>query len=46
MRPEVPAELSAAVARMMATRPEARFHNADEVVQALEPFAHKSDAHG
>ena len=37
-RPEVPAELAALVARMMAKEPELRFQTPNEVAQALKPF--------
>src|SRR5262249_37217435 len=37
-RPEVPAELAALVAQMMAKEPERRFQEPVEVARALEPF--------
>ena len=37
-RPEVPVELAALVARMMAKEPELRFQTPSEVAQALKPF--------
>ena len=38
VRPEVPAELAAVVAKMMAKEPERRFQHPGEVAQALTPF--------
>jgi serine/threonine protein kinase len=38
MRPEVPVELAAAVAKMMAKRPEDRYQTPAEVARALVPF--------
>jgi serine/threonine protein kinase len=38
MRPEVPAELAALVARMMAKVPDCRFQTPSEVAKALAPF--------
>ena len=38
VRPEVPAELAALVAKMMAKEPELRFQEPKEVAQALVPF--------
>ena len=40
-RPEVPVELAALVARMMAKEPERRFQTPGEVAQALTPFFRK-----
>jgi putative transposase len=37
-RPEVPVELAAVVAKMMAKEPRRRFHTPGEVAQALAPF--------
>lgn len=39
VRPDVPAELDAVLARMTAKDPKARFSTPREVVEALEPFA-------
>ncbi len=41
VRPEVPAELAALVAKMMAKEPESRFQTPDEVAKALPPFFKK-----
>ena len=41
-RPEVPVELAALVARMMAKEPERRFQTPGEVAQALSPFFRKA----
>ena len=41
VRPEVPVELAALVAKMMAKEPEARFQTPAEVAQALTPFFKK-----
>jgi serine/threonine protein kinase/WD40 repeat protein len=38
VRPEVPLELAAVVAKMMAKQPERRFQTPDQVAQALAPF--------
>jgi WD40 repeat protein/serine/threonine protein kinase len=38
VRPEVPAELAALVAKMMAKEPERRFQTPGEVAKALQPF--------
>ena len=38
VRPEVPLELAALVAKMMAKEPEQRFQTPDEIAQALVPF--------
>jgi serine/threonine-protein kinase len=38
VRPDVPAELSAVVRKLMAKRPDDRYQSAAEVVSALEPF--------
>ena len=38
VRPEVPVELAALVAKMMAKEPERRFQTPEEVAQALTPF--------
>ena len=38
IRPEVPVELAAVVAKMMAKEPERRFQKPKEVAQALKPF--------
>ena len=43
-RPEVPIELAALVAKMMAKEPERRFQQPKEVAQALTPFFKKGDA--
>ena len=43
-RPEVPVELAALVAKMMAKEPERRFQEPKEVAQALTPFFKKGDA--
>jgi tetratricopeptide (TPR) repeat protein len=43
-RPEVPAELSAIVARMMAKDPGRRFQTPREVAEALAPFSEKPPA--
>jgi serine/threonine-protein kinase len=42
--PEVPAELAAVVGRLMEKAPEARYNGADEVVEALQPYAAKPAA--
>ena len=42
VRPEVPAELAALVAKMMAKEPERRFQTPGEVAEALTPFFKKS----
>jgi serine/threonine protein kinase len=42
-RPEVPAELAALVAKMMAKEPERRFQTPKEVAQALVPFFKKGE---
>jgi hypothetical protein len=39
VRPEIPVELAAVVARMMAKQPQRRFQTPKEVAQALKPFA-------
>jgi serine/threonine protein kinase len=44
IRPEVPAELAALVAKMMAKNPARRFQTPGEVAEALEPFFKSSDA--
>jgi serine/threonine protein kinase len=44
VRPEVPAELAALVAKMMAKDPARRFQAPDEVALALTPFFSKADA--
>ena len=44
VRPEVPAELAALVARMMAKDPARRFQTPGEVAKALTPFFKKGDA--
>ena len=41
IRSEVPAELAALVAKMMAKDPERRFQTPDEVAKALPPFFKK-----
>ena len=41
VRPEVPAELAALVAKMMAKDPARRFQTPGEVAQALTPFLKK-----
>ena len=41
VRPEVPAELAAMVAKMMAKEPELRFQTPNEVAAALAPFYKK-----
>ena len=41
VRPEVPGELAALVAKMMAKDPARRFQTPDEVARALEPFVKK-----
>ncbi|MGO9600322.1 MAG: protein kinase domain-containing protein, partial [Isosphaeraceae bacterium] len=41
IRPEVPAELAAVVAKMLAKEPERRFQEPKEVAQALTPFFKK-----
>jgi formylglycine-generating enzyme required for sulfatase activity/serine/threonine protein kinase len=43
-RPEVPVELAALVAKMMAKEPERRFQTPKEVAQALQPFFKKGNA--
>ena len=42
VRPEVPVELAAVVAKMMAKEPDRRFQTPGEVAQALTPFFKKS----
>jgi serine/threonine protein kinase len=42
VRPDVPAELAALVARMMAKRPDERFSEPDELVEVLAPFTRGS----
>ena len=42
-RPEVPVELAALVAKMMAKEPERRFQEPKDVAQALTPFFKKGD---
>ncbi|WP_439624449.1 serine/threonine-protein kinase [Gemmata sp.] len=42
LRPEVPPELSAAVARMLEKKPEDRYQTPAEVVAALAPWVHAS----
>src|SRR5262245_8107061 len=42
LAPEVPAELEAVVDRLMQKKPEDRFGNSDEIVEALRPFAASS----
>jgi formylglycine-generating enzyme required for sulfatase activity/serine/threonine protein kinase len=44
VRPEVPAELAALVAKMMAKDPNRRFQTPGEVAQALTPFFKKANA--
>ncbi len=44
VRPEVPAELAAVVAKMMAKQPGRRFQTPGEVAQALTPFFKKGSA--
>ena len=44
VRPEVPSELAALVAKMMAKDPDRRFQTPDEVAQALTPFFKKASA--
>ena len=44
VRPEVPAELAALVAKMMAKEPDRRFQTPGEVAQALTPFFKKANA--
>jgi hypothetical protein len=44
VRPEVPAELAALVAKMMAKDPARRFQTPGEVAQALTPFFKRGDA--
>ena len=44
VRPEVPAELAALVAKMMAKDPDRRFQTPAEVAQALTPFFKKGTA--
>ena len=41
-RPEIPESLSTVVLRAMAKRPEARFQNLDELIQALVPYMDES----
>ena len=41
VRPEVPVELAAVVAKMLAKEPERRFQTPAEVAQALKPFFKK-----
>jgi serine/threonine protein kinase len=43
-RPEVPVELAALVAKMMAKEPERRFQEPKEVAQALKPFFTKANS--
>ena len=43
-RPEVPAELAALVAKMMAKDPRQRFQTPGEVARALKPFFKPGDA--
>ena len=43
VRPEVPVELAAVVAKMMAKEPERRFQTPGELAQALTPFFKKSN---
>jgi serine/threonine protein kinase len=42
-RPEIPVELAALVAKMMAKEPERRFQQPKDVAQALSPFFKKGD---
>ena len=44
VRPDVPGELAALVAKMMAKEPERRFQTPSEVAQALAPFFKKATA--
>ena len=44
VRPDVPGELAALVAKMMAKEPERRFQTPSEVAQALTPFFKKASA--
>ena len=44
VRPDVPGELAALVAKMMAKEPERRFQTPSEVAQALAPFFKKASA--
>jgi serine/threonine protein kinase len=44
LRPEVPVELAALVAKMMAKEPERRFQKPKEVAQALAPFFKKGES--
>ena len=44
VRPDVPGELAAVVAKMMAKEPERRFQTPSEVAQALAPFFKKASA--
>jgi formylglycine-generating enzyme required for sulfatase activity/DNA-binding beta-propeller fold protein YncE len=44
VRPDVPAELAAVVAKMMAKDPVERFQTPGEVAQALKPFCTRSNA--
>ncbi len=44
VRPDVPAELAALVAKMMAKDPAERFQTPGEVAQALKPFCTKANA--
>jgi serine/threonine protein kinase len=44
IRPEVPAELAALVAKMMAKEPKRRFQTPAEVAEALKPFFSKAKA--
>jgi hypothetical protein len=43
LRPDVPADLAAVLARLLAKRPEERFGTPQEAAQALEPFCAGSD---